>query len=226
MTVEPAGRIEMTGSGETTLDGLFERLERMPVPEGYKVEIVEGSVFMTPQCWTHWDIIRKVLRQLEDRFGPDTEIISDVRIDSPGRLNGFAPDLAKIVDGAEPGAHGRFSAEDVELVVEVVSRSTAANDYGPKPAAYATAGVPAYLVVDPYTARCRLFTHPKDGGYRSELTTDFGEPGEDHRHLRRAHPGHGRLPPGLTGRARTDHHPGPRPLPAAQDSRRATSVAQ
>ncbi|PJE95581.1 hypothetical protein CUT44_22735 [Streptomyces carminius] len=176
MTVELTDRIEMTESGEITLDELFERLERMPVPEGYKVEIVEGSVYTTPQRRTHWKIIRKVLRQLEDRFGPDTEIDSDVRIDFPGHLNGFAPDLAKIADAAEPGAHGRFSPEDVELVVEVVSRSTAANDYGPKLTAYATAGVPAYLVIGPYTARCRLFTHPKEGGYRSELTTDFGEP--------------------------------------------------
>lgn len=176
MTVELTDRIEMAESDEITLDELYERLERMPVPEGYKVEIVEGSVHMTPQHWTHWEIIRKVLRQLEDQFGLDAKIGSDVRIDFPGHLNGFAPDLVKIADGAEPDSHGRFSAEDVELIVEVVSRATAANDYGPKLEAYAAAGVPAYLVVDPYTARCRLYTHPKGGGYGSELAVDFGEP--------------------------------------------------
>ncbi|MGY1453363.1 Uma2 family endonuclease [Streptomyces sp. SS8] len=176
MTVELTDRIEMAESDETTLDELFERLERMPVPEGYKVEIVEGSVYMTPQRWTHWRIIRKVLRQLEDQFGLDAEIGSDVRIDFPGHLNGFAPDLVKITEGAVPDAQDRYSPDDVELVVEVLSRSTAANDHGPKLKAYAAAGVPAYLIVDPYGARCHLHTHPKDGGYGSELTVDFGEP--------------------------------------------------
>ncbi|HWM36398.1 MAG TPA: Uma2 family endonuclease [Streptomyces sp.] len=168
-------RIEMTEPDELTLDELFERLERMPVPEGYKVEIVEGSVHMSPQRRTHWKIIRKVLRQLEDHFGEGAEIDSDVRIDFPGHLNGFAPDLVKIADDATPDARGLFSPHDIEFVMEVVSRSTAANDYGPKLATYASSDVPAYLIVDPYTARCRLFTHPKDGGYGRDLTVAFGE---------------------------------------------------
>nr|WP_206322280.1 Uma2 family endonuclease [Streptomyces sp. HNM0575] len=168
-------RIEMTEPDELTLDELFERLERMPVPEGYKVEIVEGSVHMSPQRRTHWKIIRRVLRQLEDHFGETAEIDSDVRIDFPGHLNGFAPDLVKIADDATPDSRGLFSPHDVEFVVEVISRSTAANDYGPKLAVYASSGVPSYLIVDPYIGRCRLFTHPKDGEYGRDLTVDFGE---------------------------------------------------
>jgi hypothetical protein len=36
--------IAMAESDNTsTLDETFERLEKMPVPEGYKVEIVEGT---------------------------------------------------------------------------------------------------------------------------------------------------------------------------------------
>ena len=51
-------RIEMADESKgLTLDVLFERLERMPVPEGYKVEIVEGAIFMSPQRDTHWEII-------------------------------------------------------------------------------------------------------------------------------------------------------------------------
>jgi hypothetical protein len=48
-------RIEMAESGdELTLDMMFEWLEKMPVPEGYKAEIVGGHVFMTPQRDTHF----------------------------------------------------------------------------------------------------------------------------------------------------------------------------
>ncbi|MCW2868835.1 MAG: hypothetical protein JWL99_155 [Streptomyces oryziradicis] len=46
MTIELTDRIEMAESDELTLDDLFEMLERMPVPEGYKVEIVEGTVYV------------------------------------------------------------------------------------------------------------------------------------------------------------------------------------
>ncbi|OEV04311.1 Uma2 family endonuclease [Streptomyces oceani] len=176
MTVELADRMPMTEPSELTLDELFERLDRMPVPEGYKVEIVEGSVHMSPQRRTHWKVIRTILRQLEGHFGEETEIDSDVRIDFPGHLNGFAPDLAKIADGARPDSRDRFAPPDVELIVEVISRPTAPNDYGPKLRAYAEAGIPAYLIVDPYVGRCLLHVHPKDGGFASTLSTDFGEP--------------------------------------------------
>ncbi|MBN3928493.1 Uma2 family endonuclease [Streptomyces verrucosisporus] len=45
----------------------------------------------------------------------------------------------------------------------------------PPRGAYAAAGVPARLIVDPYTARCHLFTRPREGEYSSHLTVDFGE---------------------------------------------------
>ncbi|MGH3311575.1 MAG: Uma2 family endonuclease [Streptomyces sp.] len=116
-----------------------------------------------------------MLRQLEDHFGEVAEIDSDVRIDFPGHLNGFAPDLVKIADDATPDARGLYSPPDVEFVMEVISRSTAANDYGSKLASYASSGIPVYLVVDPYVGRCRLFTHPKNRDYGRDLTVDFGE---------------------------------------------------
>jgi Uma2 family endonuclease len=176
VTIELTDRIEMADSGELSLDEMFELLERMPVPEGFKAEIVEGTICMSPQRMTHWKIIRKVLRQLEDHFGDDVEIASDVRIDFPGYLNGFAPDLAKLAEGAVPDKDGHWSHRDVQFVLEVISRGTGDNDYGKKKQAYAAAGVPVYLIVDPYVRQCHVFARPKEGEFRSELTVDFGEP--------------------------------------------------
>ncbi|WP_436845346.1 Uma2 family endonuclease [Streptomyces sioyaensis] len=164
----------MAESGE--LDDLFERLEQMHVPEGYKVEIVEGDVFMAPQRDVHWQTIRRIVRALEDRFGLDAPVTSDVRIDFPGELNGFAPDVAKFTDSAEKDERGRWRYQDVEFVAEVISKGTAANDYGPKRRVYATAGIPVYLIADPYTGRCRVFTHPQDGDYKVDLTLAYGQP--------------------------------------------------
>lgn len=61
------------------------------------------------------------------------------------------------------------------FVAEVVSRETAANDYGRKKHTYATAEVPAYLIVDPYTGEWHLHTLPEDGEYHSTVSFGFGE---------------------------------------------------
>lgn len=123
----------------TTLDEMFERLEKMPVPEGYKVEIVEGTVFMSPQRDTHWEIILDFVEQLRVKY-PRQRVKSDVRIDYPGHLNGFATDVTVMAEGAARTEDGRWDCGEVEFVAEVVSRGTAANDYGPKKAAYAEVG--------------------------------------------------------------------------------------
>ncbi|MER6009949.1 Uma2 family endonuclease [Streptomyces bluensis] len=168
-------RIAMAESDNTyQLDQMFERLEKMPVPEGFKVEIVEGAVYMSPQRDVHWNTIRRIVRALEDTFGMDVNVLSDVRIDFPDRMNGLAPDVAKLRDGAEKDSGGRWRPEDVEFIGEVISKDTAKNDYGPKKTAYALAEVPVYLIADPYAGKCHLFTQPKDGDYVSELSVAYG----------------------------------------------------
>ncbi|MEU2929968.1 Uma2 family endonuclease [Streptomyces sp. NPDC007251] len=169
-------RIEMADADTNTqsLDEWFERLERMPVPEGYRVEIVGGNVHMTPQRDTHWVIIRRIVRALEDRFGMDVKVFSDVRIDFPGHENGFCPDIALLKDSAEKDDTGHWRYQDVEFVAEVISEGTAQNDYGPKKTAYAIAEVPLYVIADPYQGRCYVFTDPKDGDYATRTRVDFG----------------------------------------------------
>ncbi|MGI5398194.1 Uma2 family endonuclease [Streptomyces sp. CA-135486] len=176
MTVVESGRIDMADDNAERLDEWFERLEQMPVPEGTKVEIVGGIVFMSPQRKVHWEIIRRIARALEDKFGMDVEVLSDVRIDFPGPENGFCPDVAKLRDGAVEDSRGRWRFEDVEFIAEVISKGTALNDYGPKKIAYAVAEVPVFLIVDPYTGKCLLHTQPKDGDYMTETKVAFGQP--------------------------------------------------
>lgn len=90
MTVVETDRIDMADSSdERTLDMMFEWLE--PAPEGFKVEIVEGVIHMSPQRRTHWRIILDIIEQLRARY-PRERLLSDVRIDFPGLLNGFASD--------------------------------------------------------------------------------------------------------------------------------------
>ena len=168
-------RIAMAESDNTmTLDDMFERLEKMPVPEGYKVEIVEGTVYMSPQRDTHWEIILDIVEQLRTKY-PRKRIKSDVRIDYPGHLNGFATDVTVMTEDATKTESGHWCCEDVMFVAEIISRSTGQNDYGPKKTAYATAEVPVYVVADPYQGRCHLYTDPKDGDYEVETIVPFGK---------------------------------------------------
>ncbi|GAA3971985.1 Uma2 family endonuclease [Streptomyces marokkonensis] len=168
-------RIEMAEeSTGLTLDVMFEWLEKMPVPEGYKTEIVGGHIFMTPQRDTHWDIVLDIVEQLRARY-PRKRVKSDVRMDYPGHLNGFASDVVALAEGARRDDRGHWLPEDVEFVAEVVSRSTAGNDHGPKKDAYAAAGVPVYLIVDPYAGEWHLHTLPQDGKYHGSVSFGFGE---------------------------------------------------
>ncbi|WP_326757047.1 Uma2 family endonuclease [Streptomyces hirsutus] len=45
----------------------------------------------------------------------------------------------------------------------------------PQKDTYATAGVPVYLIVDPYTGEWHLHTLPKDGTYHGTVSFGFGE---------------------------------------------------
>ncbi|CAM5599954.1 hypothetical protein GCM10010329_50020 [Streptomyces spiroverticillatus] len=174
ITEAPEGIRMADTSDEPTLDMMFEWLE--PTPEGYKVEIVEGAVYMSPQRDTHWQIVRRIVRALEDRFGLKVKVTSDVRIDFEGRLNGLAPDVVKLRDDARKDPEtGRWNHRDIEFVAEVISKDTAANDYGSKKATYAAAGVPVYLIVDPCTGEWHLHTLPKGDEYKGSLSLDFGE---------------------------------------------------
>ncbi|MFJ6570027.1 Uma2 family endonuclease [Streptomyces sp. NPDC091292] len=171
MTVVETDRIEMADARMSELDELFDKVE---TPEGYKMEIVGGIVYMSPQRDAHWEIIRRIVRVLEDAFGMNVKVKSDVRIDFPGLLNGLCPDVAKLTATAERNEEGRWRYEDIEFIAEVISRGTAANDYGPKKVVYAEAGVPVYLIADPYQGKCHLYTEPKDGDYTVETTVSFG----------------------------------------------------
>ncbi len=175
MTVEMTDRIKMGDAEASALDEELALLERMTIPEGFKAEIVQGAVVVSPQRNTHWDIIELVLLQIKECFGRRSRTKSDVLLALPGFRNGFAPDLLKLSDTAEDDGTGRWRYQDVEFVLEVISRETRGNDYGTKLRTYATAGIPVYVIADPYTGKCHAYGTPDGERYESELTAKFGD---------------------------------------------------
>ncbi|WP_229899008.1 Uma2 family endonuclease, partial [Streptomyces capoamus] len=99
----------------------------------------------------------------------------------PSRLGMLIPDLlvAPVRECAESDSH--IPAALAELVVEVTSKSNAGHDRVSKPAAYATAGIPLYLLVDrwaPGGPTVTLYGEPKGDVYRVLRAVKFGDPVE------------------------------------------------
>jgi len=98
-------------------------------------------------------------------FAPVDVILSDITVLQPDLIVVCNP--AIIVNGRVRGAP--------DLVVEVLSPSTAARDKKQKRRLYQTAGVPQYLVIDP-TYRCaELYIRGTDGRYAAPDVLDAGD---------------------------------------------------
>ncbi|GAA3299938.1 hypothetical protein GCM10020295_39370 [Streptomyces cinereospinus] len=83
------------------------------------------------------------------------------------------PDLAILREDARKEGK-RYSFEDVLLISEVVSISSARKDYDDCTAKYGRHGIPVYLVVDPYAREVVLHSQPTATGYIAAHTHKYG----------------------------------------------------
>ncbi|MFJ6697011.1 Uma2 family endonuclease [Streptomyces sp. NPDC091272] len=141
-------------------------------PEGHVVFFgADGKVIMTPQSEEHSSTIRSL--QIDSlALGRHAKVISDVYLDFPADENS-APDLAVMRQDAQKQGK-RYSYEDVLLVAEVVSVSSARKDYDDCTAKYGRYGIPIYLVVDPYAQEVVIHTQPTGDGYIAAHTHKYG----------------------------------------------------
>ncbi|MCX5422589.1 Uma2 family endonuclease [Streptomyces sp. NBC_00078] len=141
-------------------------------PEGHTVFFgADGKVIMTPQSEEHSSTIRSM--QIDSlALGRHAKITSDVYLDFPADENS-APDLAILREDAQKQGK-RYSFEDVLLIAEVVSVSSARKDYDDCTAKYGRYGIPVYLVVDPYAGEVVVHTQPTGDGYIAAHTHKYG----------------------------------------------------
>lgn len=155
---------------EQSWDDLVRFWEEMEWPEGSKVEIIEGIVTVSPApAYRHNVIAESIQRRLCSVIPPDWGIFQTLAIAVPSRVGMLIPDLvvAPRRDHTESDTH--IPAALAELVVEVTSKSNARDDRVSKPAAYATAGIPLYLLVDrwaPDGPTATLYGEPQGDVYR------------------------------------------------------------
>lgn len=164
---------------ERSWDDLVRFREEMEWPEGSKVEIIEGIVTVSPTPANQHNLIAAVVqRRLYSAIPEDWEIFQTLSIAVPSRLGMFIPDLVVVPTGEVDGPGTYIPAAAAELVVEVTSKSNAGHDRVSKPAAYAAAGIPLYLLIDrwaPGGPTVTLYGEPQGDVYRVLHAGKFGE---------------------------------------------------
>ncbi|MFE3578582.1 Uma2 family endonuclease [Streptomyces vinaceus] len=141
-------------------------------PAGYVVFFgTDGKVVMTPQSFEHSSTIKSM--QIDSlSLGRHAKTASDVYLDFPADENS-APNFAILREDAQRQGQ-RYSFEDVLLIAEVVSVSSASKDYDDCTAKYGRYGIPVYVVVDPYAAEVVVHTRPTGSGYIAAHTHKYG----------------------------------------------------
>jgi Uma2 family endonuclease len=154
--------------------------EQLDLPSGWKSEIIEGLIHVSPRpAPQHADIIA----QLTGLLWPASrtagwKVLSEVEIEHPEFDGLYSPDLL-VTPVPFPVADrtGRvLRANAMLLVAEVTSPSNAKDDRGAKLDGYARVGVPLYLLVDRQNREVHLFSDPQKGEYAAEVRVPFGTP--------------------------------------------------
>ncbi|MGH3248724.1 MAG: Uma2 family endonuclease [Trebonia sp.] len=160
---------------------LLEDFLSVDTPKGYRVELINGEIVVTPPpSGNHdraiWRIVSQIVRN------------SDVEMDFSGTRGLIVPS-GGIADAERVIPDGTFAptrldlfreagswmpASDVAMVLEVTS-SRPGLDREDKRRAYAGADIPLYLLVDREERRVILFSAPVRDDYSRTSGVSFGE---------------------------------------------------
>lgn len=123
-----------------------------------------------PHDELRWAFVLGAAVQIEDELAGHGRVLSRVLIDFPAEPGPLAPDLAVLAPAAVRDDRGRYRAGDVEAALELARPGLAEAGR-----AYARAGVPLYVVVDPAAAACTVHTAPAPTGvYREAERVPYG----------------------------------------------------
>lgn len=166
----------------TQADVLLEGFLALDTPEGFRAELIEGEIVVTPPPdGDHEDYISLILEQVITRSRIKMQFSGNkgLKLKSGGRCprnhvipdGTFAPAELRLYRGADPW----MPCEGVALVVEVTSSKPRA-DRTDKRHCYARGPVPLYLLVDREQSSVTLFSDPEGDDYRQHCTIPFGKP--------------------------------------------------
>ncbi|MEU0219015.1 Uma2 family endonuclease [Streptomyces sp. NPDC006265] len=163
-------------------DVLLEGFLALDTPEGFRAELIEGEIVVTPPPdGDHEKYISRIVRQVirQSRTDMDFSGNKGLKVRSGGACpkNHLVPHVTfgPIERDLFGGVGSWMPCDGVAMVMEVTSTKPQA-DREAKRRCYARAGIPLYLLVDRDTAQVTVFSEPKDDDYREHCARPFGKP--------------------------------------------------
>ncbi|WP_367323577.1 Uma2 family endonuclease [Streptomyces sp. HUAS ZL42] len=165
-----------------TQELLLEWFLALETPEGFRAELIEGEIVVTPPPdGDHEDYIGLIVGQVIRRSRTDMQFSGNKGL-KLGKAEGcpkdhvipdgtFAPGELRLYRGAEPW----MPCRGVAMVLEVTSTKPR-NDREVKRRCYARGGIPLYLLVDRDVSQVTLFSDPEKSDYQQHCTLAFGKP--------------------------------------------------
>jgi Uma2 family endonuclease len=179
MTLErPAANDETTTPGDERklAEVLCSLHDQINPPEGYRVEIIEGNIVLSPSpLGKHALIVADIRRAITPTLPASLELMEHITLQEPERGR-YEPDLGLWPrETLDTDTEWVFNGEACLFVLEVTSPKQEQRDYA-KAAGYARSGIPIYLVIDRRKRACVLYTQPERDQYRELHETPFGMP--------------------------------------------------
>jgi Uma2 family endonuclease len=142
------------------------------LPEDLRYELIDGRLVLTPHARPSHQMISKNVGFAIDQRCPEEFVLNIEQAILIAPHIELVPD-AVILSEAAPDT-SPVPADDVLLVVEVISKSSQSTDRKYKLDRYANAGIPFYWIIDPLADRVTFtqFSLHVDGFYTEVLQTD------------------------------------------------------
>ncbi|MEU7401796.1 MULTISPECIES: Uma2 family endonuclease [unclassified Streptomyces] len=169
----------------TQADVLLEGFLALDTPEGFRAELIEGEIVVTPPPdGDHEDYIGLIVTQVIRKSRTDMQFSGNKGLKLRGGLDlpmdhvipdgTFAPTELRLYRGAESW----MPCQGVAMVLEVTS-SKPGVDRDAKRRCYAGGGIPLYLLVDRHASSITLFSTPQKidhrDDYREHCTRPLGK---------------------------------------------------
>jgi Uma2 family endonuclease len=151
-----------------TIDEIWERLPSYP---GFQVEIIDGSLVVSPRGSVRHALINFRLHSAFHEIAREKDwlLCHELTIHLESNRDRIEPDLVIMPPDPPTFGDSEVFGRGVLLVAEVTSKGNAARDRFAKPRSCALSGVPLYLLVDPVEEpmSVTLFSDPSEDGYQT-----------------------------------------------------------